>query len=643
MKRAGFTKMHVINILTLIFVFAFSNACEKASLNIDDSKHTTNNLHQRNEKSGGVTILNPGFENDFTNWTDIDPSAISGDAYSGSKSAKITGSGAEVSQIVSINQNTDYNLSAYVKGSWRIGVYVNGQKISRSGNTSSWKKETVNFNSSSANSVKIFAQYKSGTGRFDDFELVSAGSNSNTVINIQSVTASADDGNVAANTIDGNLATRWSAKGDGQWILYDLGNSYTLSELQIAWYKGDQRQASFDVYSGNDINNLSNTFSGTSSGTSLNLESYDISGNVARYVKIIGHGNSSNTWNSITETKILGTSSNSGGDTTPPADVSNLKATPSDGSVSLSWTNPQDNDFNHVVISYSGGSQTTSATSANITGLTNGNSYTFTVVAYDNTGNASQGVSVTSTPSATIYPSDIIPGLTHWKVALPVDSNGNDSSNETDYHNRNTNAWEVYNLTNFEYQPYFDAINSEVVFRAHCAGATTSGSKYPRSELRQLVGGGNNYWSVNKHQYLQVELRVTHTPVEKPEVCMTQIHGPQNEPLRVQYHASKGLYLVWNESNKKYFSNQVPYTLGQKLRITVEVNNGDITCTVLNLDNNKSFTYSWTSNDSTGYFKVGCYTQSSIFLSQFKSGYNDESMDAYGEVRVSKISLTETY
>src|SRR5204863_67593 len=40
---------------------------------------------------------------------------------------------------------------------------------------------------------------------------------------VASVVASGDDGTVPQNTLDNNLATRWSASGDGQWILYDLG------------------------------------------------------------------------------------------------------------------------------------------------------------------------------------------------------------------------------------------------------------------------------------------------------------------------------------------------------------------------------------------------------------------------------------
>ncbi len=330
-------------------------------------------------------------------------------------------------------------------------------------------------------------------------------------------------------------------------------------------------------------------------------------------------------------------------DTIPPAAITNLKAVSGDKKVTLLWDNPSDNDFDHVKIQYDGNSVSTKDDSIVISGLVNDKKYSFTLFSYDISGNASTGVTISETPEVIVYPSDIIPELSHWKITLPVDKDGNDSSNETDYLNRNTNPLEVYELTNYEYPPYFKVIDNEVVFRAHCAGATTCGSKYPRSELRQLVGGGGNYWSVNDYQYLQVELRVTHTPVEKPNVCITQIHGPENEPLRVHFDANKGLYIVWNHTNHIYIKDEVPYTLGQKLRITVEVNNDNVNCSILNLDNNKSYSYSWTPDEKTGYFKTGCYTQSSIFISQWDSSYNDESPDAYGEVRISKIELIENY
>lgn len=242
------------------------------------------------------------------------------------------------------------------------------------------------------------------------------------------------------------------------------------------------------------------------------------------------------------------------------------------------------------------------------------------------------------------YPSDILPELTLWKLTLPVDENGDDSSLAANVNQRNTEAYEVVGngLVDYEYIPYFLADDDEVFFRAHVGGATTSGSKYPRSELRQLVGGGDNYWSVEEPQNLDVHLRVTHLPVEKPEVSMVQIHGPENEPLRVQYHEDIGVYIIWNEDNEDE-ENALAYALGERLHITVEVEAGDITTTIRNLDRATSYTRTWASADATGYFKVGCYTQSSLFLSEFKDGYQNEPEDAYGEIAVSSIALTETY
>ncbi len=243
------------------------------------------------------------------------------------------------------------------------------------------------------------------------------------------------------------------------------------------------------------------------------------------------------------------------------------------------------------------------------------------------------------------YPSDIMPGIVNWKISLPVDKDGNDNTNIDDVNQRNKHSYEVggEELINFEMPPYFEVRNGEVVFRGHCAGATTRGSKYPRSELRQLVGGGNNYWSVQKYQKLVVDLRVTHLPNVKPEVCMVQIHGPEDEPMRVQYSATDGLKLVWNEKNKIKFRDEVSYELGQELRVTTIVSLGYISCIVENLDTNETFTYKWKSSDETGYFKVGCYTQSTKFLDQIKDGYKAESPDAYGEVTVSRIVVEETY
>ncbi|BDD00985.1 hypothetical protein PEPS_32650 (plasmid) [Persicobacter psychrovividus] len=242
------------------------------------------------------------------------------------------------------------------------------------------------------------------------------------------------------------------------------------------------------------------------------------------------------------------------------------------------------------------------------------------------------------------FPTAIIPSLTDWKLTLPVDAEGRTNAKVYDVNSRLKNPLEIVGqgLVDFEYTPYFYAKDGEVFFRGICDGVTTKGSKYPRAELRQQVGGGNNYWSVQDHQFLKTELRVTHLPVEKPEVCMVQIHGPEDEPLRVQYHPKYGVYIVWNEDNKDT-QNGVPYQLGENLRITVSVEGGFINCHIENLDQGKEYTKYWKSSDETGYFKVGCYTQSNKFLSQIKSGAKDEPKGAYGEVAVKSIELKETY
>src|SRR5438445_664979 len=128
-----------------------------------------------------------------------------------------------------------------------------------------------------------------------------------TPLTAASVVASGNDGNLPENTLDNNLATRWSASGDGQWIQYDLGALAAIDHVDIAWYLGDARIASFDIQVSLDTVTWTQVFSGQSSGQTLQLESYAFPTTPSRYVRIVGHGNSTSAWNSITEVAILGT------------------------------------------------------------------------------------------------------------------------------------------------------------------------------------------------------------------------------------------------------------------------------------------------------------------------------------------------
>jgi F5/8 type C domain/Calx-beta domain len=161
--------------------------------------------------------------------------------------------------------------------------------------------ETFYINLSSPAQASIADGQGMGTILNDDTPASGA-----TKLAVASVSASGDDGNVPANTLDGDLGTRWSAKGDGQWIQYDLGAVVTVSRVQIAFYLGDQRTQAFDILVSTDGTSWATAFSGQSSGTTTGLQSFDFAASPARYVRIVGHGNSQSAWNSLTEVAIWG-------------------------------------------------------------------------------------------------------------------------------------------------------------------------------------------------------------------------------------------------------------------------------------------------------------------------------------------------
>ncbi|WP_041523228.1 polysaccharide lyase family 7 protein [Gilvimarinus agarilyticus] len=297
-----------------------------------------------------VNINNPGFESGFDGWVDDDPSALSGDAYSGSNSAKITGSAGRVDQQVSLNANTNYRLTAYVLDSGTVGVNLNGAVFDLDSDSDDWEKIEIEFNSGSNTSAEIFAKYHNGTGRFDDFSLVEVGGtsssssssssssagagNCNNPINLNITDASDDgshDGNGPDNAIDGSLSSRWSSQGDGKSITLDLGGLSTVTQLQTAWLKGDQRTQTFDVAVSENGNNWNTVLYNVDSQGSANLESFEIDDVAARYVKITGYGNTANDWNSLLEADVYGCGDADSGSSSSSGNSSSSSSSSSSG------------------------------------------------------------------------------------------------------------------------------------------------------------------------------------------------------------------------------------------------------------------------------------------------------------------------
>jgi hypothetical protein len=119
------------------------------------------------------------------------------------------------------------------------------------------------------------------------------------------VSASTNDGNLPGNTVDGSLSTRWSANGDGQWVRFDLGSPRTVGYVTVGVYQGNARRASFEVQLSDDGTAWHAVWTGQSSGTTTAEEPHDFGDETARYVRYLGHGNTVNPWNSVTEVSVF--------------------------------------------------------------------------------------------------------------------------------------------------------------------------------------------------------------------------------------------------------------------------------------------------------------------------------------------------
>lgn len=122
--------------------------------------------------------------------------------------------------------------------------------------------------------------------------------------NVVGVTSDSDDGNVAENVLDGDLSTRWSSANDS-WLILELDKTSKLTEVKIAFSKGNERTANFALEVSTDGEKWKRVFDGTSTGTTKELESFPVS-EKAKFVKFVGWGNSYNEWNSITSVEIMG-------------------------------------------------------------------------------------------------------------------------------------------------------------------------------------------------------------------------------------------------------------------------------------------------------------------------------------------------
>jgi len=237
------------------------------------------------------------------------------------------------------------------------------------------------------------------------------------------------------------------------------------------------------------------------------------------------------------------------------------------------------------------------------------------------------------TPAGTAYPASLssVGYLKAWKVTLPVD--GTDT---------NTYADEIKQPTLATYRSlsYFhtNSANTAVVLRAPVGGATTPGSVFARTELRNMkpydgVKADEYNWTSGTH-VLEINQAYTHLPKLIPKVVGVQIHDPDHEVLMIRLDGTR-LYAQLRKLDGTYsevtFTNS--YKLGTRFNAKVIANANGIFIDY-NGVRKASFSGRRASSAASWYFKAGCYLHSKTSAG--------EAPNEYGEVLIYRLKTTHS-
>jgi hypothetical protein len=207
--------------------------------------------------------------------------------------------------------------------------------------------------------------------------------------------------------------------------------------------------------------------------------------------------------------------------------------------------------------------------------------------------------------------------LTNWKVTLPIGADEKPTEIKQPA------------LATYSKDPYFKVTGNGVQFRAPVNGVTTSGSSYPRAELREMTANGtkNAAWSSTSGTHtLTVKEAFVKLPAGKPHVVGAQIHGGDDDVTVFRLEGTK-LYVTDgdNPHHKLVTGN---YVLGTPFEAKFVVSGGQVKAYyngVLQTTLKRSL--------SGAYFKAGAYTQANCEKSSPCSASN------YGEVHIFDLKV----
>ena len=213
----------------------------------------------------------------------------------------------------------------------------------------------------------------------------------------------------------------------------------------------------------------------------------------------------------------------------------------------------------------------------------------------------------------------LLPGrlldLKNWKLTLPIGQEGKPEE---------IHGPDLSSFTN-EFFRLNEAENG-VAFTANAGGVTTSGSSYPRSELREMNGTEKAAWDSTAGTHtLDVCEAITKTPTAKPEVVSAQIHDTEDDVLQIRLEGTT--LSVQYDDGKGEAVLDPAYQLGTPFRVTIVV-----TADGIAVSYNGEHKTDIKTSGSGWYWKVGAYVQS--------NPSKGEAPDAVGEVVVYSLDMS---
>ena len=460
--------------------------------------------------------------------------------------------------------------------------------------------------------------------------------------------------NPAINATDSDPESRWSGFGSSVNLDLDLGSVSLIDYVNIAYHKGDERVSSFQAYT--STNNRDWTLVGTknSSGSTENLETFDLTNTNGRYLRLTCTGNSLNDWNSILDIEVYGTPGDDEGTTTntytsipskieaEDFDAATEGRTQVQGSVTnVGWIDSGESLSYNINVPSSGTYDIDFRVASRFNGTSfdiyQGNSR-IGIVFSDATGGWAKWETITATVnlSSGNQTLHIIASGSGWNIDwLQVKKSDDDNSNEEEEEEEtpSTDLSGTFNLEDFQIETsWLSGENST---------STTSFTATSKDNEDWYDKVGNTYWlksletdgnrtewkeypgkEASLSTYKKMEYKAIVEDIPENGVTIAQVHnrGGVNRPLlRVyidddRYIKIKVTSTDPSASSSSYDVYEGPfYREGTDFTVRVLTQSGRVSINVITTNGSMSETITpsgdWDDWDDSYYLKAGVYTE----------------------------------